>query len=95
MMNMFFRDSALFLIGFKSQVILPCLLSGLCLVLTFINAVAFGRRFIPAGSVAPPANTPRILGRRALPTGRLDGIGASPYLRMAVLNVRSASGPSQ
>ena len=31
-----------------------------------------------AGCVAPPSNTPGILGRRALPAGRLARLGATP-----------------
>ena len=41
---------------------------------------AFGRRCIPADYVAPPSNIPDILGRRALSSGRLGALGASPYL---------------
>ena len=48
------------------------------LVLRFIITVAFGRRCIPAGGVAPPSNIPDILGRRALPAGRLAALDASP-----------------
>src|SRR5438093_11088243 len=33
-----------------------------------------------AGCVAPPSNIPDILGRRALPSGRLAGLGATPGL---------------
>src|SRR5271167_1038799 len=44
----------------------------------FIITAAFGRRCIPRGCVAPPSNTPGILGRRALPRGRLVALGASP-----------------
>ena len=39
--------------------------------------MAFGRRGIPPGCVAPPSNTPGILSRRALPAGRLARPGAT------------------
>src|SRR5712692_1518456 len=38
---------------------------------------AFERRCIPPGGVAPPSNTPGILGRRALPAGRIAALGAT------------------
>ena len=43
-------------------------------------ASAFGRRCIPPRSVTPPSNTAGILGRRALRSGRITGLGASPPL---------------
>src|SRR5438034_6694907 len=42
------------------------------------SLAAFDERCIPAGGVAPPSNTPGILGRRALPAGRLARLGATP-----------------
>ena len=43
---------------------------------------AFGRRCIPSGGVATPSHTPGMLGRRALPDGRLTALGAAPpFLR--------------
>src|SRR3984893_17876417 len=39
---------------------------------------AFERRCIPPGCVAPPSNIPDILGRHALPAGRLAVLGAAP-----------------
>src|SRR5712692_644734 len=42
------------------------------------SLAAFDGRCIPAGCVAPPSNTPGILGRRALPSGRLARLGATP-----------------
>lgn len=45
-----------------------------------INPPAFGRRFIPLGVVAPSSNTLSILGRRALPRGRLAALGAAAGL---------------
>ena len=41
------------------------------------SPVAFGRRCIPPGCVAPHSNTPGILARRALPAGRLAALGAN------------------
>jgi hypothetical protein len=42
---------------------------------------AFERRCIPSGCVAPPSNIPNILGRRALPAGRIAALGATMELR--------------
>src|SRR5712691_13557358 len=39
----------------------------------------------PAGCVAPRSNTPGILGRRALPSGRLARLGATPDFRHGLL----------
>src|SRR5262249_34286348 len=41
------------------------------------SSLAFGRRYIPAGCVAPPSNIPDILGRCALPSGRLAALDAT------------------
>ena len=38
------------------------------------SRAAFDGRGIPAGGVAPPSNTPGIIGRRALPPGRLAAL---------------------
>ena len=46
---------------------------------------AFDVRCIPAGCVAPPSNTPGILGRRALPAGRLARLGATPDFHHGLL----------
>src|SRR4029077_17975283 len=40
-----------------------------------------------AGCVAPPSNTPGILGRRALPAGRLTRLGATPDFHHGLLAV--------
>jgi CPA1 family monovalent cation:H+ antiporter len=40
------------------------------------DPLAFGRRCIPAGCVAHPSDIPDILGLRALPSGRIAGLGA-------------------
>src|SRR2546426_8349918 len=45
------------------------------------SLAAFDGRRIPAGCVAPRSNTPSILGRRALPAGRLARLGATPDSR--------------
>ncbi len=42
------------------------------------SLAAFDGRCIPAGGVAPPSHTPGMLGRRALPAGRLARLGATP-----------------
>jgi hypothetical protein len=39
----------------------------------------------PGCGVAPPSNIPDILGRRALPAGRLAALGATPPLMRWVL----------
>jgi hypothetical protein len=49
------------------------------------SPAAFGRRCIPVGGVAPPSNTGRILGRRALPPGRLAALGATPDFHHGLL----------
>ena len=46
---------------------------------------AFERRCIPSGCVAPPSNIPDILGRRALPDGRLAVLGATMQLHHGLL----------
>src|SRR5256712_9810004 len=49
------------------------------------SLAAFDGRCIPAGYVAPPSNTPGILGRRALPSGRLARLGATPDFHHGLL----------
>ena len=49
----------------------------LTLVVRSGNPSAFGRGFIPRCCVAPPSNTPGILGRRALQRGRILALGAT------------------
>jgi predicted nucleic acid-binding protein len=46
---------------------------------------AFARRCIPAAGVAPPSNIADILGRRALPAGRLATLGATPAFHHGLL----------
>ena len=46
---------------------------------------AFDGRCIPARGVAPPSNTPGILRRRALRSGRLAGLGATPDFHHGLL----------
>src|SRR6185436_19539016 len=53
-------------------------------------APAFGRRCIASGGVAPPSHTPGMLGRRALPDGRLAALGAAPPFLRWVLDVSSS-----
>ncbi len=49
------------------------------------SLAAFDGRCIPAGCVAPQSNTPGILGRRALPAGRLARLGATPDFHHGLL----------
>src|SRR5207237_5191533 len=51
---------------------------------------AFERRCIPSGCVAPSSNIPHMLGRRALPAGRLAVLGATAELHHGLLAVRIA-----
>jgi 4-amino-4-deoxy-L-arabinose transferase-like glycosyltransferase len=53
---------------------------------------AFGGRCIPRGCVAPPSNTPGILGRRALPGGRIARLGATPDFHHGLLRVGPTRG---
>ena len=46
---------------------------------------AFDGRCIPAGCVAPRSHTPGMLGRRALPAGRLARLGATPDVHHGLL----------
>ena len=60
------------------------------------SLAAFDRRCIPAGGVAPRSNTPGILGRRALPTGRLARLDATPDFHHGLLAVeRRVSMPNE
>src|SRR5947199_1623886 len=70
-----------------------------CLPARGATPSAFERRCIPPGRVAPPSNTPGIatpprkrraagapvLGRRALPAGRLARLGATPDFHHGLL----------
>src|ERR1700675_1689991 len=49
------------------------------------SLAAFDGRCIPGGCVAPRSNTPGILGRRALPAGRLARLGATPDFHHGLL----------
>jgi hypothetical protein len=55
------------------------------------SLAAFDWRCIPAGCVAPPSNTPGILGRRALPAGRLARLGATPDFHHGLLGALAPS----
>ncbi len=48
-----------------------------------------------AGCVAPPSNTPGILGRRALPAGRLARLGATPDFHHGLLKLRTTTEAAQ
>ncbi|PYR15141.1 MAG: hypothetical protein DMF94_32835 [Acidobacteria bacterium] len=58
------------------------------------SLAAFDERCIPSGGVAPPSNTPGILGRRALPAGRLARLGATPDFHHRLLG-QAAAGNAQ
>ena len=49
------------------------------------SPAAFGRRCIPPDCVAPRSNIPDILARRALPAGRIAGLGATPDFHQGLL----------
>src|SRR5256712_1654153 len=51
------------------------------------SLAAFDGRCIPAGYVAPPSNPPGILSRRALPSGRLARLGATPDFHHGLLSI--------
>jgi hypothetical protein len=51
------------------------------------SLAAFDGRSIPAGCVAPRLNIPDILGRRALPSGRLTRLGATPDFHHGLLGL--------
>src|SRR5439155_5897949 len=51
------------------------------------SLAAFDERCIPTGCVASRSNTPGILGRRALPAGRLARLGATPDFHHGLLNI--------
>ena len=50
------------------------------------SLAAFDERCIPADGVAPPSNTPGILGRRALSAGRLARLDATPDFHHGLLS---------
>ena len=56
------------------------------------SLAAFDGRCILAGCVAPPSNTPGILGRRALPARRLARLGATPHFHHGLLGFICATG---
>ena len=58
-----------------------------CLAARGESLAAFDRRCIPGGCVAPPSNTPGILGRHALPAGRLARLGAAPDFHHGLLSL--------
>ena len=56
------------------------------------SLAAFDGRCIPAGYVAPRSNTPGILGRRALPSGRLARLSATPDFHHGLLTLALSRG---
>jgi putative heme-binding domain-containing protein len=71
---------------------------GVCVVMLAALAArgetpaAFGRRCIPADCVAPPSNIPDILRRRALSSGRLAALGATPDFHHGLLALAAQLG---
>ena len=64
----------------------PCVVApSLLLAARGATPSAFERRGIPSGCVAPSSNIPDILGRRALPAGRLALLGATMELHHGLL----------
>src|SRR5580704_19520941 len=61
--------------------------SSLALAARGESPAAFGRRCIPPGCVVPPSNIPDILGRHALPAGRIAGLGATPDFHHGLLKM--------
>jgi hypothetical protein len=59
------------------------------------SPAAFERRCIPPGCVAPPSNIPDILGRRALPAGRLAVLGATPDFHHGLLAACARCSPAE
>src|SRR5438034_2816979 len=55
------------------------------------SPAAFGWRCIPAGCVAPRSNTPGILARRALPSGRIATLGATLDFHHGLLTALAAA----
>src|SRR5438093_13667317 len=58
------------------------------------SLAAFDGRCLPADCVAPRSNTPGILGRRALPAGRLARLGATPGFHHGLLTVAPVNWPT-
>ena len=69
----------------RTAATLSLCLFGLVLAARSASPPAFGRHCIPPGCVTPPSNIPDILGRRALPGGRIAALGATPDLHHGLL----------
>ena len=72
------------------RLVLRAATGGFCAVSVLLAArgatpSAFERRCIPSGCVAPPSNIPDILGRHALPAGRITALGATMDLHHGLL----------
>ena len=57
------------------------------------NLAAFDERCIPTGCVAPRSHTPGILGRRALPAGRLARLAATRDFHHGLLRIDNGLTP--
>jgi hypothetical protein len=58
------------------------------------TVAAFDGRCIPPGGVAPPSNIPDILGRRALPGGRIARLGATRQFHHGLLALSDTAWPT-
>jgi tetratricopeptide (TPR) repeat protein len=72
--------------------LLSVLLSCVTLTARGASPAAFDGGCIPAGGVAPPSNTPGILSRRALPSGRLPRLGATLDFHHGLLTAAGRQG---
>jgi hypothetical protein len=79
------RDVEALAVGCVSVCPLPCAHCSTRLAARRETPAAFGRRCIPPGCVAPRSNIPDILARRALPAGRITGLGATPDFHHGLL----------
>src|SRR6266545_4193368 len=66
-----------------------------CLAARGETPAAFGRRCIPADCVAPPSHIPDMLGRRALSSGRLAALGATPAFHHGLVTKLRLKPPSK
>jgi hypothetical protein len=67
------------------------LAAALALAARGASLAAFDGRCVPASCAAPRSNAPGILGRRALPAGRLARLGATPTFHHGLLAQTGAS----
>jgi ketosteroid isomerase-like protein len=82
------------LLPVTSAMVLVVLVASVALAARGESPAAFGRRCIPADCVAPPSHIPDMLGRRALSSGRLAALVATPDFHHGLL-AQSGSGTEQ